>query len=624
MSDATLALVEDRRKMKASGCDIRSLNAKSARTQQACRRDRNTDLQNLCAKLEQHAHKHETKDLHQTIKSLTKTLSNRTWAIENSDGETVTDIAAISETWKQYCQSLFKDPHSRNFVSTEPEDPEPIILRDEVRAAISRLKNGKAIGRDAIPIETIKASGDYGVDIFHALCNKIWQTGTWPQEWTHTVFVPLHKKGSTKDCSNYRLIAIISHASKILLHTLNERLKSFLSKEIAPEQAGFVKGKGTREQILTVRQIIEKAREFNRPVYICFVDFSKAFDSVKWPKLWETLLLMGTPKHLVHLLRRLYEAGTASVRADDQLSSNFQLSSGVRQGCIVSPLLFNIYTELIMRITLENWSDGISVGGYRISNLRYADDTTLFSTSIRYMEELLKKMEQVSLNFGLKINRSKTKIMIVDRANNNSPEIKFIANCDVVQSYVYLGALILNSGGCAEEIKRRMAISRSSMNNLRKIWRSRNITKTTKIRLVRALVFPIFLYACETWTLRKSEEKKIDALEMWCWRKMLGVSWTEFRTNESILRELDIKQRLSSIVKARILTFFGHISRQSDISMQRHVIQGKVEGSRPRGRSAMRWTDQVKAALNGPLYECTRQTVNRVEWRRTVWRTTNL
>jgi len=120
----------------------------------------------------------------------------------------------------------------------------------------------------------------------------------------------------------------------------------------------------------------------------------------------------------------------------------------------------------------------------------------------------------VSLDFGLRINRNKTKVMIVDRANNNSPEVTRIAGCEIVQSYVYLGALISNNGGCADEIGRRMAISRSSMDRLGKVWRSRNITRTTKIKLVKALVFPIFLYACETWTLRESERRRIDVLEM--------------------------------------------------------------------------------------------------------------
>ena len=211
------------------------------------------------------------------------------------------------------------------------------------------------------------------------------------------------------------------------------------------------------------------------------------------------------------------------MRTDDMLSNNFHPSAGVRQGCIISPLLFNVYTELIMRIALEDWTDGVAIGGYKISNLRYADDTTLFATSARHLEELLLKVERVSLEFGLKINRIKTKIMIIDRANNNSPEVTQIASCNVVQSYIYLGTLITNSGGCVEEVKRRMAMARTAMDRLKKIWKNKNITKAIKIRLVQTLVFPIFVYTAETWTLRQVEKKKIDALEMWCWRRMLGV-----------------------------------------------------------------------------------------------------
>lgn len=273
-----------------------------------------------------------------------------------------------------------------------------------------------------------------------------------------------------------------------------------------------------------------------------------------------------------------------------------------------------------MRITLEDWTDGVTIGGYKIANLRYADDTTLFASSSSHMEELLLKMERVSLEFGLKINRGKTKTMIVDRANNNLPNITKIANCEVVQSYIYLGALISNQGGCIGEVKKRMAMTRSAMDKLKKIWRNRNITKATKVRLVKSLVFPIFLYAAETWTLRQTETHKIDALEMWCWRKMLGVSWTEFRTNASILDELSIKERLSTQVRSRILKFFGHVSRRGNDSIERLVVQGKVEGTRPRGRSPMRWTDQVKAAVGAPVHECARLTTSRQRWRDVVRR----
>ncbi|CAH2226459.1 jg4165 [Pararge aegeria aegeria] len=214
-------------------------------------------------------------------------------------------------------------------------------------------------------------------------------------------------------------------------------------------------------------------------------------------------------------------------------------------------------------------------------------------------------------------------MMVVDRANNNSPEVTQIANCEVVQSYIYLGALISNNGGCVEEVKRRMAIARTAMDRLKKIWKNRNITKATKIRLVQTLVFPIFLYAAETWTLRLVEKKKIDALEIWCWRRMLGVSWTEFRTNISILQEIGIKKRLSALVQSRILKFFGHVSRRESDSIGRLVVQGKVEGTRGRGRSPMRWTDQIKSAVGGPLHECTRLSASREKWRMLVGRVTS-
>ncbi|XP_072935002.1 uncharacterized protein [Epargyreus clarus] len=129
------------------------------------------------------------------------------------------------------------------------------------------------------------------------------------------------------------------------------------------------------------------------------------------------------------------------------------------------------------------------------------------------------------------------------------------------------------------------------MDKLKKIWRNRNITKATKIWLVRTFVFPIFLYAAKTWTLRQVERRKIDALEMWCWRRMLGVSWKEFRINNSILQELGITQRLSNLVHRRILKFFGHVSRRNSDAIERLVVQGNVEGTRARGRSPTRWTD---------------------------------
>ncbi|PZC83042.1 hypothetical protein B5X24_HaOG208910 [Helicoverpa armigera] len=184
----------------------------------------------------------------------------------------------------------------------------------------------------------------------------------------------------------------------------------------------------------------------------------------------------------------------------------------------------------------------------------------------------------------------------------------------VVQSYIYLGSTINNTGSCEEEIRRRCAVTRSAVEKLKKIWRDRRITKNTKVRLMRCLVFPIFLYGAETWTIRQKDRSRIDALEMWCWRRLLRISWTEHRTNVSILKELHIKQRLSSIVQLRTLKMFGHIIRNED-SMERLVVQGRIEGQRPRGRSPTRWTDLIKSVTSSSIVECARNATSREKWR---------
>lgn len=270
------------------------------------------------------------------------------------------------ERWKRYCTELYGSPDQPTAVDAAQSDlvqQEPDILQSEVECAIASLKDGKSPGKDGISAELLKSLSSNGVRQLLHICNSIWKTGIWPVDWTESMFVPLHKKGSTRDCNNYRTLALIPHVSKILLYIINHRLKHFLQRQIPEEQAGFVLGKGTREQILNVRQIIEKSREFNSPVLLCFIDYTKAFDCVQWDKLWEVLSEMGTPRHLIDLVRNLYMNNRSFVKLDTECSNVFCVRKGVRQGCILSPLLFNIYGEHIIRKALEDWDKGFAVGG---------------------------------------------------------------------------------------------------------------------------------------------------------------------------------------------------------------------------------------------------------------------
>ena len=290
----------------------------------------------------------------------------------------------------------------------------------------------------------------------------------------------LPKKGDVSECKNNRTIALISHLSKILLHIINERLRPILDRELPAEQAGFRRGRGTRDQISNIRHILEKCTEFNRKIYFCFIDYAKAFDCVRYSALWKALLEMGVPTHFVKLISNLYDNQQACVRTEKGDSDWFNISQGVRQGCILSPTLFNLYAEYIMRRVLENWNGGLSIGGYKLSNLRYADDTILVATSALELEELLLIVKAKSEALGLRLNVSKTKIMIVGSDGNEDPIVVDGTEVEHVTQFNFLGSLITTSSGCSTELRRRMAMTKSAMVGLNKIWTDRGITKATK------------------------------------------------------------------------------------------------------------------------------------------------
>ena len=210
---------------------------------------------------------------------------------------------------------------------------------------------------------------------------------------------------------------------------------------------------------------------------------------------------------------------------------------------------------------------GPAVGGYNVNNLRYADDTTLIATSGADMAELLKRVK-----VGLRLNVSKTTIMAIGPDSVEEPFIIDGNEVGSVSKFNFLGSLITEEGGCSQEIRHFLAMTRSAMTNLSKIWADRGITRTTKVRLVQALVFPIALYASETWTLNKADCNRIAAFEMWCWRCMLRIPWTKRRTNASILEEIGVSKRLLHSINIQMLSYFGHIARCKSNNLEKVIM----------------------------------------------------
>ena len=225
---------------------------------------------------------------------------------------------------------------------------EPNILECEVKWALGSITMNKASGGGGIPFELFQILKDDAVKVLHLVCQQIWKTQQWPQDGKRSVFILIPKKGNAKECSNYCTIAFISHPSKVMLKIPQARFQQYVNWEFPDVQTEFRKGRGTRDQIANICWVIKRAREFPKNTYFCLVDYTKVFDCVNHNKLWNILKEMGIPEHLTCLLSNLYAGQEAKARTGHGTTDWFQIGKGVRQGCILSPCLFNLYAEYIM------------------------------------------------------------------------------------------------------------------------------------------------------------------------------------------------------------------------------------------------------------------------------------
>ena len=230
-----------------------------------------------------------------------------------------------------------------------------------------------------------------------------WKTQQGPQDQKRSVFIPIPKKGSAREGSDYHTIAFISHASKVMLKILQARLQQYVNRELPDVQAGF---RGTRDQIVNICWIIQKAREFQKNIYLCFIDYAKEFAFV-WitTNCWKILQEIGIRDHLTFLLRNLYAGQEATVRIGHGTMNWLLPGKGVSQGCILSLCSFNFYAQCIMRnARLDEAQAGIKITRRNVNNLRYADDTTLMAESEAELKSLLMNVKEESEKVGLKLN----------------------------------------------------------------------------------------------------------------------------------------------------------------------------------------------------------------------------
>src|SRR6218665_3678861 len=456
------------------------------------------------------------------------------------------------------------------------------ILRVEVGAAVRSLKKRKSPGEDNITAEIIQAGKESSVEMMYTLCKRIYLEKSCPEDWGKAIVVPIHKKKDKRDCNNYRGISLLSVPGKVYTSILRQRLKRYVEEIVAEEQAGVWSGGGTMDQLFVIRQLAEKYFEKNKTLYNNFIDFRQAFDSVWQQGLWQVLRNYGIPEELVELLEDMYSKSLSAVRVDGELTEWFRVTVGVRQGCGLSPYLFNLILEAMMNFALKSTEVGARVGGQTV--LRFADDIDLVAQDDRRLQELTDEVHSSSQRFGLNINVEKTKTMTIGK-HQKTVEIKIEGQTlEQVTEFIYLGGMITEDGRCTKDIKRRIGLASAMFGTMNKVWRSNNITTATKVKLYGTFVIPVMMYGSECWCLRKEDERRILVAEMSWLRRILGRSRTERIRNEVTRMELGQQVTLVDKIRRRKLTWFGHVTRMEGNRLPVVALYGQVEGTRSRGR----------------------------------------
>ena len=413
---------------------------------------------------------------------------------------------------------------------------------------------------------------------------------------------------------------LLSIPGKILSRIMLDRLKTSLDKTLRDEQAGFRQNRSCTDHIATMRIIIEQSLEWQTPLYATFVDFQKAFDSVDRNVIWKLMEHYGFPQKFITIIQQLYENATCQVIHDGKLTEPFFVQTGVRQGCLLSPTIFLLVVDWIMRQATTDRRTGLQwTFTKQLEDLDFADDISLLSHKHQDAQEKLNRVSEEASKTGLQINTKKTEVMRVNNRQQNPVQLHQ-ENIKEVDKFVYLGSVVSKDGGTDEDIRCRINKAQHAFNTLRPIWRSTALSLQNKIRIFNTNVKSVLLYGSETWRVTKTNTQKLKAFTNRCLRNILNIKWPEVVSNEELWNRTRQTPIQTDIMK-RKWGWIGHTLRKPASNLTRQSLDWNPQGKRKVGRPKQTWrrSVDVEAKAAGMSWaELKRVAQNRVRWRGVV------